>query len=78
MNRVRVVVWMLVLMLGTACPVGGEAGILHEALLRDSVNKLAGDSCQPADVWKECGPVQEDYDACMAACEEELARRSRK
>lgn len=77
MNRVRMVAWVLVLMLETGCPVGGDAGVLHQALLRDSLNKLAGDRCQPADVWKECGPIQEEYDACMVACEEEMARRSR-
>ncbi|REG34485.1 hypothetical protein ATI61_103385 [Archangium gephyra] len=77
MNRLYVVAWMLVLMLDTACPVGGDAGVLHQALLRDSIKKLAGASCQPADIWKECGPIQEDYDACKAACEEEMARRSR-
>ena len=81
MTRVRVAAWMLVLTLETGCPVGGEAGVLHEALLRDSIKKLVGDSCQSADIWKECGPIQEDYDACKAACEEEMerarARRSR-
>lgn len=76
MNRVRVTAGMLVLMLGTACPVGGEAGVLRQAMLKDLANELAHDSCQPADVEDVCGP--ERFDACMAACIEEMNRRDRK
>jgi hypothetical protein len=39
---------------------------------------MAQASCQPADVWAECGPVQEDYDDCMAACEEQMGRKGQK
>jgi len=78
MSRVHVTAGMLVLMLGTACPVGGDAGVLHQALLRDSIKKLVHASCRPADVWAECGPIQEEYDDCMAACAAEMERRGRK
>jgi hypothetical protein len=76
MNRVRVTAGMLVLILETGCPVGGEAGVLHQALLKDLANELAHDSCQPADVQDECG--DRSYDACMAACIEAMNRRARK
>jgi hypothetical protein len=44
----------------------------------DSIKRMAHASCQPADVRAECGRNQEDYDDCMAACEEEMERRGRK
>ena len=71
-----VAAWVLVL--ETGCPVGGDAGVLHQALLKDSIKKLVQASCQPADVWAECGPIQEEYEDCMAACEEEMKRKGRK
>jgi len=76
MNRVRATACMLVLVLETGCPVGGDAGVLHQALLRDELEKMARDSCQPADVEEVCGPKK--YDECMASCVEEMRRRARK
>ncbi len=35
MNRVNAAAWMLVVALETGCPVGGGAGVLHQALFRD-------------------------------------------
>jgi hypothetical protein len=76
MNRVCVAAWMLVLMLETGCPVGGGAGVLHQAMLKDLAMRLAGDSCQPGDVWDECGSKY--YEDCMASCQEEMRRKARK
>ena len=72
----RVAATMLVLMLETGCPVGGEAGVLHEALLRDEINRLVRDSCRRADVEAVCGP--DDYEDCMADCRKEMEKRGRK
>ncbi len=74
MNRVCSAVVMLVL--GTGCPVGGGAGVLHQAMLRDTIEKFAGDSCPEADLWDECGPDR--FEACMAACKEEMKRKARR
>jgi hypothetical protein len=76
MNRVRAAAWMLVLMLETGCPVGGGAGVLHEALLRDEMKRLAGDGCQPADVEELCG--SDGYKDCMEDCITRMERRRRK
>lgn len=76
MNRVHVVAGMLVLMLGTACPVGGEAGILRQAILKDLANELSQDNCQPADLQERCG--DQYYNACLAACIKEMNRRDRR
>ncbi|MFE8601031.1 hypothetical protein [Archangium violaceum] len=73
MNCVRVAAWMLMLTLETGCPVGGGAGILHQALLRDEINRLVRESCRPADVWAACGP--EDYEDCMEDCRGEMEKR---
>jgi hypothetical protein len=64
------------LVLETGCPVGGEAGVLHQAFLRDAAQKWAHEGCQPGDLWDECGP--KGFEKCLKACEEELERRSRK
>jgi hypothetical protein len=74
MTRVCVAVVMLVLGLG--CPVGGEAGVLHQALLKDTIKKFAEDSCLEADLWDECGPSR--FEECMAACREEMKRKDRR
>jgi hypothetical protein len=77
MNRVRVTAGLLVLMLQTTgCPVGGEAGVLHEALLRDEIKRMARGGCQPADIEADCEPDR--YDACMEKCKQEMAKRERK
>lgn len=76
MNRVCVAVWVMLVVLETACPVGGDAGILRQALLRDEMNRIIRDSCRPADVAAVCGP--DDYEDCMAECREEMKRRSLK
>ncbi len=76
MSRVHVMAGMLVLMLGTGCPVGGEAGILRQAMLKDLANELAHDSCQPADVQEVCG--SDHFDECMAECIEVMNRRDRR
>jgi hypothetical protein len=76
MNRVRVTAWMLVLTLETGCPVGGDAGVLRQALLKDLANELAHDHCQPADIQERCG--DRSYNACMAECIEEMNKRGRK
>jgi hypothetical protein len=78
MKRVCVVAWVSLAVLETGCPVGGDAGVLHQALLKDSIKKMAHASCLPADIWAECGPIQEDYDDCMVACVEEMERRGQK
>ena len=72
MNRVCASAWALVLVLETGCPVGGEAGVLHQAMFKDTVKRLANDSCQPGDVEDGCGP---DFKKCMASCQEEMKRR---
>ncbi|MFY0524745.1 hypothetical protein ACN28I_16820 [Archangium gephyra] len=76
MNRVRVMAGMLVLMIGTACPVGGEAGILRQAMLKDLANEMAQDGCQPADLQERCG--DQYYDACLETCIEKMNRRDRR
>ncbi|HYO52052.1 hypothetical protein [Archangium sp.] len=76
MNRVRVAAWVLVLMLEAGCPVGGEAGVLHQTMLKDEMKRLARDSCRPADVEAMCGP--DDFDECMAACRMAMEKRGRK
>jgi hypothetical protein len=76
MTRVRVTAGMLVLILETGCPVGGEAGVLHQALLRDEINRLVRASCRPADVKAVCGP--DDYEDCMEDCRKEMEKRGRK
>ncbi len=43
MTRACAVVVMVVL--GTGCPVGGEEGVLHEAMLRDEIKRMAKESC---------------------------------
>jgi hypothetical protein len=75
MTRVCAVAGMLMLVLGTGCPVGGEEGVLHQAMLMDEIQRLAKDSCQPAAVKKECGP---NYEKCMESCREEMKRRTPK
>lgn len=67
---------LLVLMLETGCPVGGEEGVLHQTMLKDEIKRMAGDSCREADVRAECG--DEDFRSCMESCQEEMKRRSRK
>ncbi|HYO69811.1 MAG TPA: hypothetical protein VEU33_27415 [Archangium sp.] len=67
---------MLVLMLGTGCPVGGEAGVLRQAMLKDLANSLADDGCQPADIEERCGDKL--YNACMAACIDKMNKRNLK
>jgi hypothetical protein len=76
MNRVCVAAWMLVLMLETGCPVGGEAGVLHQAFLRDAAQKWAHEGCDPGNIWDDCG--SEHFHQCLAVCEEEMKRRARK
>jgi len=76
MNRVCAAAWMLALMLGTACPVGGKAGVLNQALLRDEIKRLAGDGCQPADIEELCG--SDGYKDCMEDCIARMERRRRK
>jgi hypothetical protein len=63
------------LVLGTGCPVGGDEGVLHQAMLMDEVQRLAKDSCQPAAVKEVCGLK---FEKCMASCQEEMKRRARK
>jgi hypothetical protein len=76
MNRVCVTAWMLVLMLGTGCPVGGDAGVLRRAMLMDLANELSHDGCQPADIQERCG--DDLYNDCMAACVDKMNKRDRK
>jgi hypothetical protein len=76
MNRMCAAAWLLVLMLKTGCPVGGGAGVLHEALLRDEMKRLALDSCQPQDIEEVCGP--DGFDECMLECTKRLEMRRRK
>lgn len=71
MTRVCAVAVMLVL--GTGCPVGGEEGVLHQALLRDTIEKFAGDGCPKAELWDECGPDR--FKECMASCEKAMEKR---
>jgi hypothetical protein len=78
MNRVRVTAGLLVLVLETGCPVGGDAGVLHQALLRDEAEKMAQAGCPYADIEDACGPDPESIHACMDDCLEALARRKRK
>jgi hypothetical protein len=73
MNRVCAAAWMRVLMLETGCPVGGEAGVLHQAMLKDEMKRLARDSCRPADIKAVCEP--EDVDECMAECRKAMEKR---
>jgi hypothetical protein len=75
MSRVYAAAWVLVVVLETGCPVGGDAGVLHQALLKDEARRLAQDSCRPADIEDIC--EFEDRDECMAACIEEMERRER-
>lgn len=76
MNRMRIVAGVLVVMVGTGCPVGGDAGVLHQALLRDSIEKWVHGGCDRGDIWDECGP--DGFDDCLRACEEVRERRRRK
>jgi hypothetical protein len=75
MNRVRVAAVMLALVLETGCPVGGEAGVLHQALLRDELEKLAHAGCPRAEIEDECGPYPESVDACMKDCQKAMKAR---
>jgi hypothetical protein len=75
MNRVYAATWMLVVVLGTGCPVGGEAGVLHEALLRDEMNRLARGGCQSMDIEELCGPDR--FEACMEDCWKRMEKRGR-
>ena len=75
MNRVRVTAAMLVLVLQMGCPVGGEEGVLHQALLKDRLEALSHKGCPYADIKVECGPNPESVDACMQNCLEVLARK---
>jgi hypothetical protein len=59
--------------LETGCPVGGEAGVLHQSLLKDEINRLDRGRCRPADVGVVCGP--DDYDDCMEAYRQEMEKR---
>jgi hypothetical protein len=63
------------LVLGTGCPVGGEEGVLHEAMLRDEIKRMAKESCREADVRANCGA---NFISCMEACQEEMKKRARK
>lgn len=72
MKRVRAAAWMLVLMLETGCPVGGEAGVLHQAMLKDMMEEMAHDSCHEEDVRAMCGP---QFKECMAECRKAMERR---
>jgi hypothetical protein len=67
---------MLVLMLEAGCPVGGGAGVLHEALLRDEMKRLARGGCQPADIEELCG--DDRFDKCMMDCKKRMEKRRRK
>lgn len=78
MNRVRVTAGLLVLVLETGCPVGGEEGVLHQALLRDEAEKFVQAGCPYAGIEKACGPYPEGVHACMEDCLQALARRKRK
>ncbi|QRK08407.1 hypothetical protein JQX13_52295 [Archangium violaceum] len=73
MKRVLVMAGLLVLMLGTGCPVGGEAGVLRQALLRDEIKRMVRGGCQPAAIRARCAP--DDYDACMEVCVQEMEVR---
>ncbi|WP_309891231.1 hypothetical protein [Archangium sp.] len=72
MNRMRIVAGVLVLMLGTGCPVGGEAGVLHQAMLKDMMDEMAHDSCLEDDVRAVCGP---QFKECMAECRKAMEKR---
>jgi hypothetical protein len=76
MSRVYAATWMLVLVLETGCPVGSEAGVLRQAMLRDIAEGLSHEGCQPADIQDECGDKY--YDACMADCRKAMQMRTRK
>lgn len=76
MNRVRIAAGLLVLVLEAGCPVGGEAGVLHEALLRDELEDMVRAGCRPAAIQRKCAP--EDYEACMENCVQEMEKRARK
>jgi hypothetical protein len=73
MNGVRMTAAMLALVLETGCPVGGDAGVLHQALLRDEFERVARVGCRPADIRASCEP--DDYEACMKECRLEMERR---
>ena len=74
MRRACLVLWgLLVALVETGCPVGGEAGILHQALLRDEINRLVRDNCRSADVRAVCEP--DDYEECMEDCRREMEKR---
>lgn len=48
-------------------------GLVHQALLKDEISRLARDCCLPADVWALCG--LDDYDDCMEVCWQEMEKR---
>ncbi|KFA89383.1 hypothetical protein Q664_35460 [Archangium violaceum Cb vi76] len=72
MNRVYVVAWTLVLMLGTGCPVGGEAGVLRQAMLKDLIEEMAHDNCPEEELQAACGPR---FKECMTDCLSEREKR---
>lgn len=72
MNRVRVTAWMLVVMLETGCPVGGRAGVLHQAMLKDMIEEMAHDNCPEEDIQAVCGPR---FKECMADCKKAREER---
>lgn len=51
-------------------------GVLHQALLRDEIKRLAGDGCQPADIEELCGG--DGFEECMEDCKKRIDERRRK
>ncbi|WP_146210123.1 hypothetical protein [Vitiosangium sp. GDMCC 1.1324] len=72
MNRMLAVAATLVLMLETGCPVGGDAGVLHQAMLKDQVEEMAHDGCPEEDIWAACGPR---FNECMKDCRVAMEKR---
>ncbi|HYO56863.1 hypothetical protein [Archangium sp.] len=64
------------MMLKTGCPALGEAGVLHQAMLKDTIEGLAKDKCDQYAVLNACG--DDGFDACMEECKKAMKRKARK